>query len=242
MTRTRRLRELVAILAVLGAMAAAATAQDRAVEPFNDKNLDGWKTQGPESQSKWKAGIAMVDPGDPTRLVVAPASGDAEKPLEMVNAIPRGEHGADLYTQQKFGSATISLELMVPKGSNSGVYLMGEYEIQVLDSYGHKKLGMGDMGAIYAFKVPDVNASKEPGQWQTLSVEYLAPKFEGGKKVVNMKVLKIVLNGKVIQENVEVSRPTGGGLTGQEHAEGPLMFQGNHGPVAFRNIKIVPKE
>jgi len=241
MTQRISCLEAAIVSLMLGMFASQTVADNKTVEPFNGKNLDGWKTQGPESQSKWKVGIAMVDPNDPTRLVIAPAGTGEGNPLEMVNAIPRGDHGVDIFSKAKFGSATISLEIMVPKGSNSGVYLMGEYEIQVLDSFGRKKLGMGDMGAIYGFKVPDLNASKEPGQWQTLSIEYLAPKFEGGKKVANLKVLKIVLNGKVILKDVEVTRPTGGGLTGQEHAEGPLMFQGNHGPVAFRNIKIMPK-
>jgi hypothetical protein len=129
---------------------------------------------------------------------------------------------------------------MVPKGSNSGIYLHGEYEVQVLDSYGRTKLGMGDMGAIYGAKPPAMNASKKPGEWQKYEIVFHAPKYKDGKKVKNAHVEKVVLNGKMIQEKVELPKPTPGGLTGKEMAKGPIMFQGDHGSVAYRNIKITP--
>jgi hypothetical protein len=221
---------VLSIASLITGLAGQAAADDRVIEPFNGKNLAGWKIQGPAINSKWTVGTALVDLSDPTRLVLSPATAATSGSAEMVNVIPRRAHSQDIYTVAKFGSATIDLEFMVPKGSNSGVYLMGEYEIQVLDSFGEKKLHMGSMGAIYAVKPPSVNATAQPGRWQTLSIEFIVPKFEDGKKVADLKVIKIVLNGKVIQENVVVPKPTGGGLTGEEHAEGPLMFQGNHGP------------
>jgi hypothetical protein len=130
---------------------------------------------------------------------------------------------------------------MVPKGSNSGVYIMGEYEIQILDSFGKTEVGPGDVGGLYGAQAPKVNAAKAPGEWQKFVVDFRAPKFDAsGKKTANARFVRVTLNGKVIHENVEMKQQTPGGVTGKEHAEGPLMFQGNHGPVAFRNIKIRP--
>jgi hypothetical protein len=120
---------------------------------------------------------------------------------------------------------------------------MGEYEVQVLDSYGREKLTQGDMGAIYSAAPPLVNAAKAPGQWQRYHIRYRAPRFDAdGKKVANALVEKILLNDVLIQENVEIKGPTGGSLRNREAAQGPLLFQGDHGPVAFRNIRVKPLE
>ena len=203
---------------------------------FNGKNLDGWKAKGPMESSKWTVGIAKVDPQNPRRLVAEPAG---QRPGDLVT--PTG-HGHDLYSEQKFGDCTVELEVMVPKGSNSGIYLMGEYEIQVLDSYGRERVGPGDMGGLYAAAPPLLNACGKPGQWQQYVIEFMAPKFKEGKKVANARFIKVILNGKVIHENVEMKRQTPGGVAGREAPLGPLMFQGNHGPVAYRNIRITPAE
>jgi len=202
------------------------------VKPFNGKNLDGWKLKGPADRSKWVVGLAKIDPDNPRNFVVAPCDG---APGEMINAVP---HSLDIYTEQKFGDCTISLGFMVPRGSNSGVYAMGEYEVQILDSYGKKQVGTGDLGGIYAVAAPRVNAARKPGEWQTLFIDFKAPKFKNGKKIANARFVKIVLNDQVIHENVEMTTRGGGGVTGKEAPTGPLMFQGNHGVVAYRNIKI----
>jgi len=203
----------------------------QAVEPFNGKDLGGWKLKGPAAKSKWKVGKAALDPAANAKLVVTEGG-------ELVNA---AGGGVDLYSEAKFGDARVELELMVPKGSNSGVYVMGEYEVQVLDSFGKEKMGTGDIGALYGAAPPRVNASKPPGEWQTLVIEFRAPKFGAdGRKTANATFMKIELNGQVIQENVEMKGPTPAGVTGKEAPEGPLMFQGDHGPVAYRNIKITP--
>ena len=149
--------------------------------------------------------------------------------------------GVDIYTVEKFGDCTVKLEFLITKKSNSGVYLMGEYEVQISDSFGkpNDKLGQGDMGAIYSAAVPSTNASREAGTWQKFEIEFVAPKFDTeGNKTANGLFKKVVLNGKVVQKNVEVEKPTGGGLTMKEAPTGPLMLQGNHGPIAFRNIEI----
>jgi lysophospholipase L1-like esterase len=203
---------------------------------FNGKDLKGW-TAKPHRKVKslWSVGAPKVDPKNPRRLVVE-AGGDA-----MVNT-PAG-HGKslDFYSGKKHGDGIITLELMVPKGSNSGIYLQGEYEIQVLDSYGRKKLGMGDMGAVYGATPPKLNACKKPGEWQQYEIHFKAPKFDDkDKKTANARIIKVLLNGQMIQENIELKGPTPGGVDRKEKAMGPLMFQGNHGPVAYRNINIKP--
>lgn len=206
----------------------------QANSPFDGKSLQDWKTKPRgKNTNQWKVGIAAVNPERPNELVVKEGSG------EMVNTPSKATgKSLDIYSTFTHGDARIELELMVPKGSNSGIYLHGEYEVQVLDSYGRKKLGMGDMGAIYGAKPPSTNACKKPGEWQKYIILFRAPKFKDGKKVANARVDKVILNGQLLQQDVELPKPTPGGITGKEKAKGPIMFQGDHGPVAYRNIKI----
>jgi hypothetical protein len=148
--------------------------------------------------------------------------------------------GSDIFTEAVYGDCEVTLEFMVPQRSNSGIYLMGRYEVQVLDSHGKPddKLGQGDVGAIYSAAKPSTNAAKPPGEWQTFEITFQAPRFEGDRKVQNAKFVSIKLNGKEIQKDVEVKGPTGGQLYGDEKPTGPLMIQGDHGIVALRNIKV----
>lgn len=234
-------RSICAPLALAGLFAglilapqATSAQKGKAVNLLNGKDLAGWKTKAPAERSKWKVGKATVDPDNPRAFLVAPVTG---KEAELVNS---SGGGVDIYTEQKWGDIHLTLEMMVPKGSNSGIYLMGEYEVQILDSFGKEKVGPGDLGGLYGAAAPKVNAAKAPGEWQTFVIDFQAPRFEGDKKTKNALFKKIVLNGQVIHENVEMKQQTPGGVTGKEHAEGPLMFQGNHGPVAFRNIRIAP--
>jgi hypothetical protein len=212
------------------------TAAEKADAPFNGKNLEGWKLKGDKAKSKWTVGKAKMDEQNPRSLVVADSK---EGEGELVNA---QSGGVDLYTEQKWGDCTIELELMVPTRSNSGVYVAGEYEIQVLDSYGKERVGPGDIGGLYGAAAPKKNAAKKPGEWQKFVIEFQAPKFEADKKVANAKFVKVTLNGEVIHQNVEMKGVTPTGVTGKEAPTGPLMFQGDHGPVAYRNIKITPKK
>ncbi len=231
------MRKMICAMAVaMLCMVGVAQAADNVVKPINGKDLGGWKLKGDNTEkSHWMIGTAQLDSKDATKLVTEPATGEK---AELVNA--QGA-GVDIFTEEKFGDCVIELELMVPKNSNSGIYLMGEYEVQVLDSWGHEKLTQGDFGALYSYSEPRVNASKEPGEWQSVRIEFSAPKFDGDKKVKNAFVHSIRINDKTVQENIEMTQQTPGGLTGQECAEGPLMFQGDHGPVAFRNIHIIRK-
>ena len=221
---------------LLGALALTVFAgRGLAADPvvlFDGKTLTGWKFKGNETKSKWQVGTAVMDEADPKKLVLK------EGGNEMVNL----SSGVDIYSDSKFGDCIIEVEVMVPKGSNSGIYLMGEYEVQVFDSWGKKaeELKYGDMGGIYNTAPPRVNASKKPGEWQKFVIEFRAPRFAGGKKTENAKFLKVTLNDQVIHENVEVPKPTTSSLTGKENPTGPLMLQGDHGPVAYRNLVVKP--
>jgi hypothetical protein len=224
--------------AVCGALLLTAPqANAQAVELFNGKNLGGWKAK-PEGNSKneWVVGTASLDPTNPKKFVVTPGG------KELINNTTAHGKSLDFYSETPHGDAVITLEVMVPKDSNSGIYVMGEYEVQVLDSYGRDaNPGPGDMGAIYGAQPPQKPKYKAPGEWNTYEIHWLAPKFDAaGKKTTNAKFLKIILNGATIHENVEMKGPTPGGVDGKEKARGPLMFQGNHGPVAYRNIQVAP--
>jgi Domain of Unknown Function (DUF1080) len=161
----------------------------------------------------------------------------------------------DLVTKQKFKDVEVHVEFMIPKGSNSGVKFEGLYEIQILDSFGVKKPKGSDCGGIYPRAEeepqyhhiddgvpPRTNAARPAGEWQTLDVIFQAPRFDAqNKKVANARFVKVVLNGQVIHENVEVRTPTGSAWRlKKEMAQGPLLLQGTHGPVAFRNVRIRP--
>ena len=156
----------------------------------------------------------------------------------------------NIVSKAEFGDVKAHIEFMVPKGSNSGVYFMGRYEIQVYDSYGVEKgqyPGI-ECGGIYerwdnnrnkGFEghSPRVNASRAPGQWQTFDVIFRAPRFDkNGRKISNARFEKIVHNGILVHENVELTGPTRAGMYNDEKPTGPLMLQGDHGPVAYRNI------
>lgn len=232
------MRTLSLMTLLAGGLALAA--DPKPVEPFNGKDLSGWKLKGnDEKKSNWRPAVVIVGDKAPAEFVTPKVPGDT--PMQLVNM--KGG-GVDVFTEQKFGDCTIELEFMVPKGSNSGVYVMGEYEVQVFDSYGKAddKLTEGDLGAIYSAAKPKKNVAKKPGEWQTFKIEFQAPKFDGDKRTAPAKFVKVTLNGEVLHENVEMKGPTPGGLTGKEAANGPLMFQGDHGPVAFKNIKITPKK
>jgi len=203
---------------------------------FNGRNLDEWTTNaGSGKANKWAVGKAKLSAGDPKQLERVDGTG------ELINLTPAHGASQDIYSKAKFGDCRIELEVMVPQGSNSGIYVMGEYEIQVLDSFGKQKMGSGDMGAIYGGFAPPVNASKKPGEWQQYVIEWQAPKFDAsGAKTENAKFVKIELNGQVLHRDLVMPKATPGGVTGKEVPQGPLMFQGNHGPVAYRNIVVEP--
>lgn len=159
-----------------------------------------------------------------------------------------------LLTNWEHGDLLLELDVMIPKGSNSGIYLQGRYEVQLLDSWGVEDPAYSDIGGIYRNweeekgkiymgKAPITNAAKAPGLWQHLSIAFRAPRFDAsGNKTENARFIHVDLNGVRIHENLEVPLPTGGPIRKNEVAQGPLMIQGDHGPVAFKNIEYLQLE
>jgi 3-keto-disaccharide hydrolase len=199
----------------------------------NYDTLDGWKLRGPKFMSKWILGVAIVDPKNPKKLKVVRSDAGT---IELANT---KKGGVDIYTEQEFGDCIVELEVMLPMGSNSGIYLMGQYEVQVVDSYGKKSNKDSAMGGIFGTAAPKINAAKKPGEWQKFLIEFKAPRFENRKRITPAEFVKVELNGEVIHENVKIENgPTSGSLKNGEFAKGPLMLQGGLGAVAYRNIRV----
>jgi hypothetical protein len=134
----------------------------------------------------------------------------------------------DLVTERTFDDFMLHAELRYPQGSNSGVYLRGRYEVQIQDDAG-KALDPLRMGGVYGFLAPAVDAARMAGEWQSLDVTLI------GRRVT------VTLNGVTIIENREIPGITGGALDSDEAAAGPLMLQGDHGPIEFRSITLTPR-
>lgn len=151
----------------------------------------------------------------------------------------------DIHTDRKFDSFQLHLEFSCPympdaRGQgrgNSGVYLQGRYELQVLDSYGLPPKN-NECGAIYQQIAPAVNACKPPLQWQSYDVTFHSARKEGDK-VVQKARIRVVQNGVTIIDDKEID-PTPGGLGGEAGTPGPLLLQDHGNPVQYRNIWIAP--
>ncbi|MCY4159248.1 MAG: DUF1080 domain-containing protein [Bacteroidetes bacterium] len=162
---------------------------------------------------------------------------------------PSENEQSNLFTNFSHGDIEIELEFMMPKGSNSGIYLQGRYEVQLLDSWKRLNVTFGDLGGIYQRwdeteskgfegRPPRINASRAPGLWQSLRIVFNAPQFnEHGHKVRHARFVRVILNGSIVQENVTITGPTRAAGFQDESPHGPLMIQGDHGPIAFRNIR-----
>ena len=227
-------------LVIAVVLAPPAFCADQSINLFNGKDLSGWRKPLGDWQT---ASSVSLDRANNKKFAIEPGPG------VLVNG-PKGTT-ANLLTEIEHGDVEAHIEFVVPKASNSGVYFMGRYEIQVLDSWGVKEPKYGDCGGVYAscsdpkpdFKgrPPSVNASKPPGEWQTFDIVFRAPRFDAnGKKTENAKFIKVVHNGILIHENVEVPRPTCAAHWLDEKPKGPLMLQGDHGPVAYRNLTLKP--
>jgi hypothetical protein len=145
-----------------------------------------------------------------------------------------------------FGDATLHIEFRLPyqpqdRGQargNSGAYIQGAYEVQMLDSFGLEGLD-NECGGIYKAAAPAVNMCLPPLAWQTYDIDFTAPRFEDGKKVAKAR-MTVRHNGVVIHDNLEIPEGTPGGTNGEGDA-GPLFLQDHGNPVRYRNIWIVPK-
>ncbi|MEP2350111.1 MAG: DUF1080 domain-containing protein, partial [Algoriphagus sp.] len=202
------------------------------------------------NKGSWtEVGKVWADPTVPNTLQSTDGSGI------LANLPSKKKAGVDITSLEKYGDVDLSLEFLVAPESNSGVYLQGNYEIQILDSWTTTTPKPGDNGGIYQRwdeskpdgqkgyqgYAPRQNVSKAPGVWQKLEVSFQAPRFDAaGKKIENARFLSVKLNGVTIHENLEVFGPTRGAMTGTDVALGPLRIQGDHGAVAFRNIEITP--
>lgn len=165
---------------------------------FNGKNLQGWYADRDENQWVVKKGI-----------LTSPKS------------------GANLISDEKFKDFKLTAEFRFPKGSNSGIYLRGRYEVQIADNYG---LAPSDIyfGGIYGFLEPNLNAAKQAGEWQKYEITLI------GRRVT------IIANGKTIISDQTIPGITGGALDSKEGEPGSIMLQGDHGPVEFKSFVITP--
>ena len=179
------------------------------VKLFNGKNLDGWQLLNPHAANGW-----MVEKGV---LVNKPVQKEGEERI----------HYGNLRTTDTFGDFKLHIEVNVPEGSNSGIYLRGIYEVQVFDSHG-KRLDSHNMGGLYSRITPLVAAEKPAGEWQEMEL------------ILCKRYLTVVLNGKTIIDNQFVQGVTGGAMTSDEFSPGPIYLQGDHGEVSYRNIVLTP--
>jgi hypothetical protein len=168
------------------------------IKLFNGKDLTGWEALGKTNQ--W-----IVENG----VLKSPKS------------------GANIRTVKTFDDFKLHIEFRYPKGSNSGVYLRGRYEIQIEDNKGMEPMSLY-LGGIYGFIDPWLNMAKEPGEWQSYDVELVG------------RMVTVKANGTTIIYKQEIPGVTGGALDSKEGEPGPLMMQGDHGPIEFRNIVLTP--
>ncbi|WP_229203928.1 family 16 glycoside hydrolase [Dyadobacter alkalitolerans] len=237
-------RSLFQLLA--GGIAAFAMQSAYAQQPIPLNDLSAFTTKS----DNWKiVGNAAADISKENVLITTPGKG------VLACTHEKGKYGNqyELISNFKHGDLDIELDFMLTKGSNSGIYLQGNYEVQLFDSWGKKTAKYNDNGGIYERwndskpegekgyegYAPRFNVAKAPGLWQNIKISYQAPRFDAnGKKTSNAVFLSIVLNGVTIHENVEVSGPTRGSLTGEDVAMGPIRIQGDHGSLAIKNIVI----
>lgn len=192
------------------AAASTALAADEGFKPlFNGKDTTGWHPRRTDRPSLW-----VVEDG------------------VLKNNLKPGEHGVDLITDAKFWNFTVRYEFIVPDGSNSGFYLRGRHEIQILGDHKEGKPALTGNGAIYNFKAPDAFASKPGSEWQTVEATIIGHK------------ITVRLNGQLIHDNVACDKATGSELDKNVTEPGSLFLQGDHGVVSFRKIEIkeLPKE
>jgi hypothetical protein len=235
------MRYLAAAAAALAILANVRADEKGWIQLTDGKLMDAWagKTEG----WSWAESVRLSETNP--KFLAFSGTGAV-----LVNG-DKGRTG-DLITKQKFTDVDVHVEFLIAKGSNSGIKFHAVYEIQILDSAGAKELTGDSCGGIYPRAeltpryhyldkgiAPRVNAARPAGEWQTLDVTFLSPRFGAdGKKIAHAKVVKATLNGQVIHENQELLTPTGHNWSKKEVASGPFMLQGDHGPVAFRNVRI----
>jgi hypothetical protein len=192
-----------------------------AIVLFDGRSLDGWRSESaPERPAPWRVenGAFHVVPGA-GGVATAQGFGDVQLHIEWMTPEPPARSGQDR--------------------GNSGVFLMGRYEVQVLDSYGNDTYADGQAGAIYGQFPPLVNASRPPGQWQTYDIVFRRPRFDARGRVERPARVTVIHNGILIQDAVELTGPTGHHERPPYEAhpdELPITLQDHGHPVRFRNV------
>ncbi len=242
MTRHSRTIAVVAVLSICSGAMSKDCSECHKLQ-LTGKDFSTWRAD----TAQWQiVGGAHLNSADEKALLAEPGT----------DAILNGPAGrtANLFSKQEFGDVRAHVEFMVSKDSNSGVYLMGRYEVQIFDSFQKQPEYPGiECGGIYqrwdesrnpkGFEGHSVrvNASKPSGQWQTFDIVFRAPRFDkNGRKIANARFEKVVHNGVLVHSDIELTGPTRAGAYDDEKPAGPLMLQGDHGPVAYRNLWMAP--
>lgn len=190
---------------LIAPLASRAADDEKDFQPlFNGKDLTGWKLRNPNGHHSWS-----VLPGG-----------------ILKNTVEHGMHGTDLVTEKKFCNFTVRYEYMTPENSNSGFYLRGRHEIQILGDYKTGHPTISGNGSIYNFKAPDQFVTKPAGEWQTAEATIIGDR------------ITVIMNGVKIHDNVQCDRATGSEIDDKVNEPGPIFLQGDHGTVSFRNIRI----
>ena len=199
------MRALLFALALASAASFAFGAEDeKDFKPlFNGKDLTGWHPRRTETKNAW-----IVEDG------------------VLKNDLKPGEHGTDLVGDPKFRNFTVRYEYQVPAGSNSGFYLRGRQEIQILGDWKEGVPTKTGDGSIYNFKAPDVYASDRNGGWNKVEATVIGD------------VITVTINGQTVHDKVKCDNATGSELDRNMTDPGPFFLQGDHGAVAFRNIRV----
>jgi hypothetical protein len=174
----------------------------------------------------WGAPLELIHPKDLTGWKprsAAAKNGWTVREGILVNAVA----GTDLVTEARFADFQLHAEFRYPPGSNSGIYLRGRYEVQIEDNFGDEP-ECHKIGAIYGFLTPSVNAARRPGEWQSVDVTLVG------------RVVTVLLNGERIIDRQAIPGITGGALDSDEGSPGPILLQGDHGPIDFRRIILTP--
>jgi len=197
-------KSLIALASVAALLFSVQAAEEEGFRPlFNGKDTTGWHLRNPQGHNSWTVENGMLK-----------------------NTVAKGSHGTDLVTDAKFMNFTVKYEYMVPDDSNSGFYLRGRHEIQILGDHASGQASPICNGSIYNFKAPDKFVSKPGNEWQTAEATII------GNKIT------VVLNGVKIHDNVECDKATGSELDRNVDQPGSIFLQGDHGTVSFRNIRI----
>jgi hypothetical protein len=180
----------------------------------------------PNANPKWGAPIQLFNGKDLTGWKLRSEKSKGCWSVED-GAMTNSKGCVDIITEQKFQDFKLSLEFKIIEQSNSGVYLRGRYEAQIQDDYGKEPESHG-MGGLYGFLTPKVNASKKAGEWQKYEITLIG------------RQLTVTLNGQTVIDKEEIPGITGGALGSAEGEPGPIMLQGDHGKVWFRNVVLTP--